>query len=300
MSDCQTRYRIGVLASSDSWYFKDLQRVACDCELFCLPFEQLSSCLTQQGIQYSCGAENLEELNAIIVRTMPPGSLEQVVFRMDVLERYRAQGGIVLNAPKALECAVDKYLTTTKLIAAGVPSPRTIVCQTAEQAMEAFFTLGEHVVVKPLFGSEGRGILKVSDSALASRVFRTLEQLQAILYLQEYVNHPGFDIRIFLIGESTYAMKRLNPHDWRTNVSRGARTEVFEASAELIAMAKQAASIVGAEIVGVDLITDLQGNWFVLEVNAVPGWKALAQTLQVDIAAEVLQYTIQKIQERAT
>ena len=105
----------------------------------------------------------------MIVRTMPPGSLEQVVFRMDCLGRYEAAGGVVINPARAIEAAVDKFLTSAKLQAAGLITPRTIVCQTADDALAAFEQLGGNVVLKPVFGSEGRGITRLNDEALAVR-----------------------------------------------------------------------------------------------------------------------------------
>ena len=125
---------------------------------------------------------DLAEFDVILVRTMPPGSLEQVVYRMDVLARLQEAGTPVVNSPKALECAVDKYLTTARLQAAGLPVPQTIVCEHEDDAMAAFEKLGEDVVVKPLFGAEGRGIVRVTDPDLAHRTFRTLMRLSAVLY----------------------------------------------------------------------------------------------------------------------
>src|SRR5207237_7469693 len=106
---------------------------------------------------------SLSDYDGVLVRTMPPGSLEQVVFRMDVLHRLERRGVRVLNPPLAVEACVDKYVTTARLEAAGLPVPPTIVCQHADDALEAFTALGGDVVVKPLFGSEGRGMVRVSD-----------------------------------------------------------------------------------------------------------------------------------------
>src|SRR5205085_5226766 len=106
---------------------------------------------------------SLSGYDAVIVRTMPPGSLEQVVFRMDLLHRLEASGRRVLNPPRALEVCVDKYLASARLDAAGLPTPPTIVCQDAEAAVAAFQELGGDVVVKPLFGSEGKGMVRVND-----------------------------------------------------------------------------------------------------------------------------------------
>jgi ribosomal protein S6--L-glutamate ligase len=289
--------QIAVLANSDSWYFRDLSRAAgSDFALTCLPFEQLHAEVYQAAKpRILAGDQPLAAFDAVLVRTMSPGTLEQVVFRMDLLQCHAAAGGVVLNPPRAVEAAVDKYLTTAKLVAAGLPSPKTIVCQTAEDALAAFANLGNDVVIKPLFGSEGRGITRVTDEALALRAFKMLEQLGAIIYLQEFIAHPGYDCRLFILGEACYAMKRSNPLDWRTNVSRGAVAEKIIATPEMISLARQAADAVGAKIAGVDLLPAGDGSYYVLEVNAVPGWKALAHVLQVDIAREVLQYTRQQV-----
>ena len=291
--------RFAVLANPDSWYFRDLLRAAGnDFELTCLAFDQLRAEVEGFGSQrIMAGDCDLAQFQALLVRTMSPGSLEQVVFRMDLLARYEAAGGIVLNPPRAVEAAVDKYLTTAKLVAAGLPSPRTMVCQTADDAMPAFASLGGDVVIKPLFGSEGRGIARLTDEAMAIRAFKLLEQLGAIIYLQEFIPHEGFDCRLFILGELCYAMKRSNPLDWRTNVSRGAVTEKFEPTANMIAMARQAAQAVGAVIAGVDLLPARDGTLYLLEVNAVPGWKALANTLQIDIARQVLEFTREQVEQ---
>src|SRR5262249_1671971 len=147
--------------------------------------------------------------DAVIVRTMPPGSLEQVVFRMNLLARLEAAGVQVLNPPRAIECAVDKYLTTARLLDAGLPVPRTIVCENAEAGLLAFEEFGGDVVVKPVFGAEGRGILRASDPDLALRTFRTLERIGAVLYVQEFIEHEGFDLRVMVVdGRVLTAMRR--------------------------------------------------------------------------------------------
>src|SRR5439155_23608266 len=145
---------------------------------------------------------------------------------MNALARLEAAGTLVVNPPKAIECAVDKYLALAKLAAAGLRIPRTAVCQTPEDALGAFAELGGDVVVKPLFGSEGRGIARLVDEALALRAFKLLAELRAVIYLQEFVPHEGFDYRVLLIGgERALAMRRRNALDWRTNVARGAKAE---------------------------------------------------------------------------
>jgi ribosomal protein S6--L-glutamate ligase len=284
---------IAVLGNEGSWYVARLQSAAAerghDCR--CVDFRRLTAAVWDQATVVRSDSQPLQSLDALIVRTMPPGSLEQVVFRMDVLQRLQAQGTHVLNSPKAIEAAVDKFLTTSRLGAAGLPTPRTIVCESAEAAFEAFGHLGGDVVVKPIFGSEGRGILRVCDVDLAQRVFPTLERLQSVLYLQQFIPHPGFDIRILMLdGRVLGSVLRRNPADFRTNVARNGTAEPYSPTPREVELAGRAASAVGACFAGVDLLYDLDGTCFVIEVNAVPGWRALQRVTGVPVADNVIEY----------
>lgn len=283
---------LAILSHPKSWYRRDLERAAHERghRVTPLPFEGLTAHVRMGHAHVGGEACNLSDLDAVIVRTMPPGSLEQVVFRMNLLAQLEARGVQVLNPPKAIECAVDKYLTTARLMAAGLPVPETIVCETAEVACAAFERLGRDVVVKPIFGAEGRGILRVSDPDLAERTFRTLQRLQAVLYLQRFVAHEGFDLRVMVLdGRVLAGMRRRSAHDFRTNVSRQAKAEPVELSERERDWALRAASAVGARLAGVDILYDRSGEGYVIEVNGVPGWQALQRVTQCDVANAVVQ-----------
>lgn len=278
--------KLAVLASPRSWYLQDLRRAAAGRhEVVALSFSQLAANASECWTGPPCARQVLTAFDALVVRSMPPGSLEQVVFRMDVLGRAEAAGVCVVNPPRALEIAVDKYLASAKLRAAGLLVPPTCVCQTVEEGLAAFESLGGDVVVKPLFGSEGRGITRVTDPAVALRVFTALVRVQAVLYLQQFISHPGYDYRLLVLGERVLAIRRSNPNDWRTNVARGATAEAFNPRDEMVWLARQAAQAVGALWAGVDLLPSRDGRLYVLEINAVPGWRAVAAAHQIDVAA---------------
>jgi ribosomal protein S6--L-glutamate ligase len=210
---------------------------------------------------------------------------------MDLLHRLRAAGVPVLNPPAALEACIDKFLATAKLEAAGLRVPPTVVCQHADDAMEAFARLGGDVVVKPLFGSEGRGMVRVTDPELAWRTFRAIERLQGVIYVQQLVAHPGWDLRAFVVGGRVLAaMRRRANGGWRTNVAQGGRGEVVRLTAEEERLALAAAEAVGASVAGVDLLPGPEGELYVLEVNAVPGWRALAPVSGIDVAAAIIRF----------
>jgi ribosomal protein S6--L-glutamate ligase len=210
---------------------------------------------------------------------------------MDVLQRLQCRGVAVLNPPTAIETCVDKYLASARLEAADLRVPPTIVCQHADASMEAFAALGGDVVVKPLFGSEGRGMVRVSDPEMAWRIFRTLERLDCVLYLQQFIAHPGWDLRVFVLGGRVLAaMRRHAQNDWRTNVAQGGRAERMSPTKAEERLALQAAEAVGVVAAGVDLLQGPAGEHYVIEVNAVPGWRALAPVTGIDVAAALVRF----------
>jgi tetrahydromethanopterin:alpha-L-glutamate ligase len=283
------------LVSGFGWHVEDLLRAAgkLGISLQAVPFSRVSAVVGSRdgGPRVTAGEIDLTAADGVLVRMMPPGSLEQVVFRMDALHRVVAAGVPVLNPPRAVEAAVDKYLTLALLEAAALPVPPTWAGQGATEGLAAFDALGGDVVVKPLFGSEGRGLIRISDKELAWRTFHALERLGAIVYLQRFIRHPGHDFRVFVLrGEVIGVMRRhATRGDWRTNVSLGGRAEPCELEPRAERLALAAADAIGAEMAGVDLVPDLdQGHLVVLEVNAVPGWQALTRVTGIDIAAAIL------------
>lgn len=283
------------LVSGMGWHVQDLLRAAklVDVRLDAVRFPEVVGLVGDGPARVEAGGIDLGGVDGVLVRMMPPGSLEQVVFRMDALHRLEAGGVPVLNPPRAVEAAVDKYLATALLAGAGLPVPPTWAGESAAAAMAAFEWLGGDAVVKPLFGSEGRGLVHVSDPELASRAFRTLERLGCVLYVQRYVANPGYDIRAFVLGGRVVGAIRRTARagEWRTNVAIGGRPEPCTLDAEAESLAIRSASAVGAIVAGVDLLPDLDtGGWVVLEVNAVPGWKALGAETGVDVAAAILAH----------
>ncbi len=165
----------------------------------------------------------LDEHDVVFVRAIPSGSLEQVIYRMDALRILEQEGVRVVNSARAIERGVDKYYTAALLEEAGLPTPRTVVSERFDDALAAFDELGGDVVVKPLFGSEGRGMVRVSDVDSAYRAFRALELGRYIYCVQAYIPHGLEDIRVFVVGDRVIgAMIRRGTH-WKTNAAQGER-----------------------------------------------------------------------------
>ncbi len=307
--------KIGILGQPDGWYVRDLLRAAEDESLEVISFRDLATDThAVEGLVVRsvlaphdpARADQIKEgsrwltgptpaYDALLVRSMPLGSLEQIVFRMNALHLVERQGVPVINAPRCLEISIDKWLTLDRLQAAGLPIPRTVCCQTRGEAMMAFETLQRDCVLKPIFGSEGKGLIRVDSEELAWRVFGAIEQTQGVLYLQEFLRHPGFDLRVLVIGDELYAVERHAQGDWRTNVSRGAHAVPHALTDEERSLALLAARTVGGTFVGVDLLTTCDGRTVVLEVNAVPGWRGTSRALQIDVARKILDHLSKSI-----
>jgi ribosomal protein S6--L-glutamate ligase len=280
--------RIAILSGGRGWHVADLIRAAAE-----LGHAAEAVDFRRVAVGVEAAPAPLAGFDAAIVRTMPAGSLEQVVFRMDLLHAAVEDGIRILNPPRAVETCVDKYLTNVRLARAGLPTPPTHVSQRADDALAAFEQLGGDVVVKPLFGSEGRGMVRLSDPETAWRTFHVLERTAQVIYQQRFVRHPGWDLRAFVIaGRVVAAMKRSSRGGWRTNVAQGGTAEKVELGRAEASLAVRAAEAVGCPVAGVDLLPGPGGELFVIEVNAVPGWRALAPVSGVDIAAELVLFLV--------
>jgi RimK family alpha-L-glutamate ligase len=255
-----------------------------------IPATRLQSEVDERGDVQVLGPEGvaLDRLDLLLVRGLPRGSLEQVIFRMDALHVLAAHGVRVVNGPRALERTIDKSWAGAVLAGAGIPTPPTIVCERYDGAMQAFERLGGDVVVKPLFGAMGNGIVRVEDRDVAHRVFRALELERTVYYVQRTIAPPGRrNLRVLIVaGEVAGAMERVTD-SWRANIARGARARAVVLSDDERDLALAAAAAVEADVAGIDLLVAPGGETVVVEVNGIPGWQALQSVCGEDLFERV-------------
>jgi RimK family alpha-L-glutamate ligase len=289
--------RVGILAAADGWHIEALRRalsgagldaVRCDPRRLAgaAGAKAVDAIAAGGGAGVQAEGVALERLDGLIVRVVPPGSLDQIVFRIDALHLMADRGLPIVNRPRCLERTIDKHWTSRLLHDAGVPTPRTFVTERAEAALAAFRGLRD-VVVKPLMGSGGRGIFRLSDEDLAWRSFQALERQRSVIYLQEFVPHGDSDLRAFVVGDRVVAAARRTGSGWKSNVAAGARASAHGASPAQVDLAVRAAQAVAADYAGVDLLEAEDGRLLVTEVNGIPGWSALQGTTSTDIAATI-------------
>jgi RimK family alpha-L-glutamate ligase len=283
-----------ILAAREGWHTRELTRAleARGHTGAIVPYEGLVASIGQRSGLRSRAAD-LDRADAVLARIIPSGSLEQIIYRVDALHRLEDRGVRVMNSPRAIERTVDKFWTSALLEQCGLPTPDTIVCETPEEAVAAFRELGD-VIVKPLFGSMGLGMVRVSDEEMAFRVFKTIEQIRGVYYLQRAIEHDGRDIRAFVLGGRVLGAIERRSEGWRTNLSRGGTARPVELSEAWAGLAVRAAAAVGAEYAGVDLLPARDGTVYVLEVNGIPGWQGLQEATGVDVAGALVDHLVHR------
>jgi RimK family alpha-L-glutamate ligase len=239
------------------------------------------------------------DTDAVLARIIPEGSLEQIIYRVDALHWIEERGIPVMNSARAIERSVDKFYTTALLHDAGLPVPETVVCERVEEAMVAVRRMlaDGSVIIKPLFGSMGHGMVRVSDPDVAWRVVRTLAQIRSVFYVQRAIDHDGRDVRVFVIGGRVVGAieRRAAAGEWRTNVTRGGSAAAIDLPPVWQELALRAAAAVGADYAGVDLLPSRDRNPFVLEVNGIPGWEGLQKATGIDVAGAIVEHLATRV-----
>lgn len=236
---------------------------------------------------------------AVIVRGIAGGSLEQVTKRLGILHALRELGVPVYNDARAIERSVDKSMTSFLLHRAGIASPPAWAIEATPQAdaqarrlVMAETAAGRCLVLKPLFGSQGKGLQKVGSVDGQPVALPDLAAYGGLAYLQRFVPQvespaaPGFDWRVLVVGgRAVAAMRRISGH-WVRNVAQGARCAAAPLTPALASLAEGAAAALAMDYAGVDLVPDASARLGaqVLEVNGVAAWRGLQSVTNFDIA----------------
>jgi RimK family alpha-L-glutamate ligase len=278
--------KIALFVDKPDWHAGRLKKAfaARGVELVMLSLAKTGFAVGQSGHGLTLPGFDAELPRAAFVRTIPGGSFEQITMRLGILHALRELGVPVHNDARAVERCVDKSMTSFLLHRANIPTPPTWAVQSmaeAKRLVRAEARPGRPLVLKPLFGSQGRGL------RLIERIGQLPDDVAGVHYLQRFVAGPtaGWrDWRVFVVGGRTVAAMIRHGVQWRTNAAQGARCEGVPATGAIAELAVAATLAVGAAYAGVDVICDRQGRHQVLEVNSMPAWAALQRVSKTDIA----------------
>ncbi|HJU91130.1 MAG TPA: RimK family alpha-L-glutamate ligase [Gemmatimonadaceae bacterium] len=292
--------RVAILSAREGWHTDQLCQALTSRghEAIVRPYDSVIALLGRDSA-LRAESEELLSVDAVLPRIIPNGSLEQIIYRVDALHWLEDRGIPVMNSPRTIERTVDKFYTSALLHEAGLGTPETVICERFDDALAAFKEMKD-VIVKPLFGSMGLGMVRVTDEETAWRVFRALEAIRGVYYLQRAIAHDGRDIRAFVVGNRVLgAIERLAP-GWRTNVAQGATARRVDLPDDWRDAALTAARVVGAEYAGVDILPAADGALYVLEVNGVPGWRGLQDATSLDVADAIVRHLLERHAPKAS
>ncbi len=280
--------RIAIFTDEPGWHGKQLKRAFAN-KGYQAEYVSLTECKIQLNntvlpIQIKGFEQKLPD--GIFVRGVPGGSLQEVVFYLDILHALKQLKIPVYNDGHAIERSVDKGMTSFLLKNAELPTPMTWVLREREAALviaEQELKQGQRLISKPLFGSQGEGLRRIEKMT----DLLWLTSSNGIYYLQRFINCVGegySDTRVFVINGQAVAAMRRRGNSWLNNVSRGARCEAIDLNKSLANLAIKATATLKMDYAGVDIIEDEQGNYHIIEVNSIPAWKGLETVCNFNVA----------------
>lgn len=288
--------RVVIFVDRPDWHTRRLVRAfaARDAQALAVPLSACGFATEGRGIAIPGLDGALPD--AAFVRTVATGSFEQVTHRLGILHALAAMGVPVINEARAIERCVDKSTTSAILYRAGLPTPPTWSVEgraEAEAIVADETAAGHEIVIKPLFGSQGRGLKRLgrSDRLPAGEDVAGLYYLQRLVPQAEGAWH---DWRVFVVGgRAVAAMTRHGKH-WITNVRQGARCEKAPVDGDAARLAVAATASVGARYAGVDLVPSPAGLQ-ILEVNSMPAWHGLQSVTDTDIAQALADDVVRQV-----
>jgi len=286
--------RVAIMADETGWHTRQLQAAlrARGVSGRCV---DLADCRIDTGVAWHglvIPGFGRELPDAVLVRGIAGGSFEQVTRRLGVLHALREFGVPVYNDARAIERSVDKSMTSVLLHAASIPTPTTWAIESTVEAQRVVMresAAGHALVLKPLFGSQGKGLQLVGAVDGVHHALPTLESYGGLAYLQRFVppiTAPGFDWRVLVVGgRALTAMRRISEH-WVHNVAQGARCVATPLEPALARLAEDAARALGLDYAGVDILpsADTAQRLQVIEVNGIAAWAGLQRVTGFNIA----------------
>jgi len=234
--------------------------------------------------------------DAIISRGIGIRETKKIFFRVDIYRALEILDIPVINSSLCLELATNKMLTSLLLKQNNIPTPDTYICEKYKDAISAYELLGGDIIFKPMFGSKGVGITRINDKNFAEYFFYNVSKLGEPFYLQKFMEHGNKDIRAFVINDEVIASMERIGTNWKTNIFQGAIGKPINLSDDLKEICIKSANIVKAKISGIDIIQTNEG-YYVIEVNAVPGFNELQNVTKINIADKIAQYILEYVKK---
>jgi tetrahydromethanopterin:alpha-L-glutamate ligase len=289
-----------VLTDPEDWTTRAFVKSIEKRSAIAVPLNLLDLSASISALEYSIFNPDFKkvELDALIVRDVGISfALEQISFKFDLIRQFETSIP-VMNSSEAIQNAANKFFSFSLFRQAHLPIPRTTITSGLDVALNALEEFGSGVV-KPIFGSQGKEIVKLESSEpdVTSKLAALLNE-RGILYVQEFVPNPGRDIRVFVVGEEAVgAIYRVSLNgSFVSNLSQGGTPVACEVTEELQELAVRAAKAVGTDFAGVDLIEGEEGL-IVLEINGTPSGKGINRACGIDVTERIVDLLFERLED---
>jgi tetrahydromethanopterin:alpha-L-glutamate ligase len=282
------RPSVALVVEGIDWHARMLMKAFAASGLRAVPIN-LQSCAisTERGSGLEIAGLGDRLPDAVLVRSISGGTFQAVTLRLGILHALDAIGVLVWNDARSIERCVDKSMTSFLLARAGIATPAAWAVETQEgaRAIVRREAVRGPLVLKPLFGSQGRGLklIRTEDDLPEADV------VSGVYYLQRYVGVEGTDgyrdFRLLVSERRVIAAMARQAATWITNVKQGGRPLAVVADKSMRTLAVRATAAVGARFAGVDILCGPDGHPTVLEVNSMPAWSGLQKVTPASIAA---------------
>lgn len=251
-----------------------------------------------QGASVYYNGQSLDALEGIIPRV---GSSVTNV-GASVVSHFELMGVPTTTRAEALLRARNKMRSLQHVSAKGFPTPLTVMAggKTKEAGAFAEMVGGFPLVVKPLEGTHGVGVMLVGSHEKLVSTLDMFERFGQPVLIQEFIREAeGADIRAIVIdGEIAATMqRRAKPGEFRSNLHRGGTAEMIELSWEDRHFIREVAKAMELDVAGIDLLPSKHGL-LVMEVNTSPGLEGIEQITGVDVASKFYELIERKINDK--
>ena len=276
-----------ILTEKEGWHYQQLKlsltKLNHSVDSACI--SDISIILNNNEAILENKGERLPKIDNIIVRFIPGGTLEEIIFYLNILKILESMNVRVVNNASSIESTVDKLYTSYLLNNNNINCPKTYVMRGQEAASKFIsnYHYESKLIYKPLFGSQGDNIRLIEGSSDLDK----LDNQTNIYYFQEYLeNRPNYDYRVLVINNKNnikyFYMTRYGD-TFVNNFSKGAKCVRENLNEEVIELAIKSSKLLNMDFCGVDII-EHNKKYYVIEVNSIPAWKGLQKVESANIS----------------
>lgn len=237
--------------------------------------------------------KDLKEFDVIISRAqLRPEHYQEDLQVLYIIDQYV---NCLIDTFDSFTTSESKLITYQKLSESCFNVPDTYLCSNIESVKKVYENYSR-IVIKPSFGYAGQDVEKVEgDFDNHTTMINNLILKYGSILVQEYIPHPNGDIRVTTLGsEPLVCFRRIpNDHTWKANVGLGASIELYTPPKDIIELGLKAASCLGIEISGVDIVKS-NGKYYIFEVNNCPGWYPMGENGK-EVAMKIIEYCISRV-----